>query len=187
MSDSLWPDRLQPTRLLCPPLSSGVHSNSCSLSWRYYLAISSSATPSLLLLTLFPSIGVFSNVLIPALKYKSSPSSLLCVKYIDSIAESTESFTSLTLINKDMSKLKTHDCHLKLGAKPTFSWNASISIVLFLESGRRTEQSSKWAHRSEGAEAGEKVTWCFQGQVSSLDTRIWRDSHYQPWECGWWN
>ena len=35
---------LQHTRLLCPPLSLGVWSNSCPLSWRCYLTISSSAT-----------------------------------------------------------------------------------------------------------------------------------------------
>ena len=35
----------QNTRLICPPLSSGVCSNSCLLSWWCYLTISSSAAP----------------------------------------------------------------------------------------------------------------------------------------------
>ena len=37
---------LQHARLLCPPLSSRVCSNSCTLSLWYYLTISSSAAPS---------------------------------------------------------------------------------------------------------------------------------------------
>ena len=44
MSNSLQPHGLQHTRLLSP-LSPGVCSNSCSLSWWCYLTISSSATP----------------------------------------------------------------------------------------------------------------------------------------------
>ena len=37
MSDSLWPNGLQHTRLLCPTLSPGLCSNSCPLSWWCYL------------------------------------------------------------------------------------------------------------------------------------------------------
>ena len=44
MSDSLWPHRQQQARILCPPLSPGVCSNSCPLSWWCYLTISSSGT-----------------------------------------------------------------------------------------------------------------------------------------------
>ena len=40
MSDSLWPCGLQHARLLCPPLSPKVCSNSCSLNWWCYLTIS---------------------------------------------------------------------------------------------------------------------------------------------------
>ena len=43
---TLQPLGLQHTRLLCPPLSPGVCSNSYSLSQRCYLTILSSATPS---------------------------------------------------------------------------------------------------------------------------------------------
>ena len=50
---------LQHARLLCPPLSSSVCPNSCTLSLWCYLAISSSAAPSLAFN--FPSIKVFSN------------------------------------------------------------------------------------------------------------------------------
>ena len=38
-----WPHELQQARLLCPPLSPGVCSNSCPLSLWCYLAVSSSA------------------------------------------------------------------------------------------------------------------------------------------------
>ena len=46
MSDSLRAQELQCARLLCPPLSTGVCSNSCPLSQWCYLTISSSATNS---------------------------------------------------------------------------------------------------------------------------------------------
>ena len=45
MSDSRGLCGLQRTRLLCPPLSPEVCSNSCPLSWSCCLTISSSATP----------------------------------------------------------------------------------------------------------------------------------------------
>ena len=45
MCDSLQLHGLQHARLLCPPISSWVCSNSCPLSWWCYLTISSSATP----------------------------------------------------------------------------------------------------------------------------------------------
>ena len=44
-SESLWPHGLQHTRLLCPPLSPRVCSNSCLLSWWCHPTISSSVTP----------------------------------------------------------------------------------------------------------------------------------------------
>ena len=61
MSNSLWPHGLQHTRLSCPSPSSWVCSNSCPLSQWHYLTILSSATPLLLLPSIFPSIRVFSN------------------------------------------------------------------------------------------------------------------------------
>ena len=42
---TLQPHGLQHTRLLCPPLSPRVCSDSCPLSWWCYLIISSSVTP----------------------------------------------------------------------------------------------------------------------------------------------
>ena len=46
MSDSLWPHGLQYARVFFPSLSSWVCSNSCPLSWWYYLTISFSAASS---------------------------------------------------------------------------------------------------------------------------------------------
>ena len=45
LSDSLWPHVLEHARLSCPPLSLGVCSDSCPLSWWWYLTILSSAIP----------------------------------------------------------------------------------------------------------------------------------------------
>ena len=62
MSDSLQLHRLQYTRLLCPPLSPRVCSNSCSSIWRCYRTISSSSSPFSYLYTMpsiLPSIGSF--------------------------------------------------------------------------------------------------------------------------------
>ena len=63
MSDSLRFHGLQHTRLLCPSLSPRVCSNSCPLGWWCYLTISSAAAPLLLLLSIFPTIRVFSSEL----------------------------------------------------------------------------------------------------------------------------
>ena len=57
---TLWPRGLQHTRLLCPPLSLEVCSDSCLLSWWCYLTTSSSAIPSPFASSL-SSIKVFSN------------------------------------------------------------------------------------------------------------------------------
>ena len=57
---SLRPHGLQHTRLLCPPLSPVVYSNSWPLSWPYYLTIPFSAPPRFSFLSsILPSIQVF--------------------------------------------------------------------------------------------------------------------------------
>ena len=58
MSNSLRPHELKHTRLLCPSLFSGVCSNSCPLSWWYYLIL---CHPFPFLPAIFPSIKVFSS------------------------------------------------------------------------------------------------------------------------------
>ena len=59
MSDSLQPHWLWHARFLCFPLSPGVCSNSCPLSQRCYLTISSSASPFSFCLQSFPATGSF--------------------------------------------------------------------------------------------------------------------------------
>ena len=59
VSHSWWPRGLQHSRLLCPPLSPRVYSNSCPLSWSCYLTISSYAAPSSFCLQSFPASGSF--------------------------------------------------------------------------------------------------------------------------------
>ena len=62
MSDSLQPNSLQHTRLLCSSPTPGACSNSCRLSRWCHPTISSSVVPPTLLLPLiFPSIRVISN------------------------------------------------------------------------------------------------------------------------------
>ena len=59
MSDFLWPHRQQYTRLLCLPLSARVCSNSCPLSQRCYVTISSSAALFFFCPQSFPASGSF--------------------------------------------------------------------------------------------------------------------------------
>ena len=59
MSDSLWPNELQLSSLPCPSLSPGVCSNSCPLSWRCCLTISSSVNPFSSCPQSFPASGSF--------------------------------------------------------------------------------------------------------------------------------
>ena len=59
VSDSLWPQELQRTRLPCPSLFPGVCSNSCPLSRWCHPTISSSVTPFSSCLQSFPASGVF--------------------------------------------------------------------------------------------------------------------------------
>ena len=59
MSNSLQSHRLQHARLLCPPLSPWVCSDSCRLSQWYYLTISFSTAPFSFCLPSFPASGAF--------------------------------------------------------------------------------------------------------------------------------
>ena len=60
VSDSLRPHGLHHIRLPCPSPTPGVHSNSCPLSCRCH-PTTSSCHPLLLLISIFPSIRLFSN------------------------------------------------------------------------------------------------------------------------------
>ena len=60
MSNSLWPHRLQHTRLLCASLSPGVCSNSCPFIWWCYSNIESSVASFSSCFQSFPASGSFS-------------------------------------------------------------------------------------------------------------------------------
>ena len=57
--NTLLPHGLQHTRLLCPPLSSGVSFDSCPLSWSCYLTVLSSIIPFSSCPQSFPASGSF--------------------------------------------------------------------------------------------------------------------------------
>ena len=59
VSDYLWPHERQHARLPCPSLSPRVCSNSCPLSWWWYLTILSFAVPFSRCLKSFPASGSF--------------------------------------------------------------------------------------------------------------------------------
>ena len=63
VSDSSWTHGLQHARLPCPSLPPRACSNSCPLSQWCHPTVSSSVVPLFLLLSVFPSIRVFSNEL----------------------------------------------------------------------------------------------------------------------------
>ena len=84
MSHCLRPHGLQLTRLLCPPLTPGVCSNSYPLSQWCHPSISSFVTPLLLLPSVFPSIRVFSNKLALCIRW------LKCWSFSSSISPSNE-------------------------------------------------------------------------------------------------
>ena len=69
MSDSLWPHGLQHSRLPCPSPTPGAYSNSYPLSQWCHLTISSFAVPFSSWPSIFPSIRVFSNNLVPCIRW----------------------------------------------------------------------------------------------------------------------
>ena len=77
MSYPLWPHELQHARLFCPSLSPRFCSNSCPLSWWYYLTISSCCS-LLLFPSIFPSTRIFSNELAVCVRWPKYWSFSIC-------------------------------------------------------------------------------------------------------------
>ena len=66
MPDSSWPHGLQHARLPCPKPTPSAYSNSCPLSWWHHPTI---CHPLLLPPSIIPRIRVFSNELVPHIKW----------------------------------------------------------------------------------------------------------------------
>ena len=100
VSDSLWPHGPQHASPPCPSLFPEVCSNSCLLSGWRHPTISSSVIPLLFLLSIFPRIRVFSNVL------------ALCIRWHWSFSISSSSdYSGLISISMDWFALVcTHLC-----------------------------------------------------------------------------
>ena len=108
MSDSLWLHVLQHTRLLCPPLSPGICSNSRPLSWWCHPTISSSVTPFSSCPQSFPSSGSFQWV--ASFNYVAKVLELqlqhLCFHWIFRVDWMTLGLTGLiSLLSKGLSRV----------------------------------------------------------------------------------
>ena len=94
------PRGLQHTRLLCPPLSPGVCSNSCPFSQWCYLTISSSFTPFSFCLQSFPAAGSFSRSWLFASGGPSIGASLGLTALISLLSKGLSRVFSSTIIQK---------------------------------------------------------------------------------------
>ena len=134
MSNSLWPHGLQHARLPCPPLSPGVCSHSCWLSWWCHPTMSSSVIP-------------FSSCLHSFPESESFPVSRLFAACGQSIGASTSAsvlpmniqgwfplgWTGLTLQSKGLSRVIsniTSQKHQFFGAQPSLWYNSHIHTWL---------------------------------------------------------
>ena len=128
MSNSATPGSpgLSHSRLLCPPLSPRVCSNSCPLSWWRYLIMSSSVMPFSFCLQSFPALGSFSNESILRIrwpKYQSfsfsfsnSPSN----EYSGLISSRIDWFDLLAVQGTLMSLLQHHSSKALILWSPAF-------------------------------------------------------------------
>ena len=85
VSNSLRPHELQHTRLPCSSPTPGACSNSCPSSWWYHPTISS-CRPFLLLLSNFPSIGVFFNESVLCIRWPKYWSFSISPDWLDLLA-----------------------------------------------------------------------------------------------------
>ena len=129
---TLWDTELLHARLLCPPLSPGVCSNSCPLVWWCYPIISSSATPSPFALNLsrHQSLSNESDLCIKWTKYCSfsiNPSS----KYSGMISLRIDWFDLLAVQGTLKSLHQYHNSkHQIFGSQPSLWSNPHIGTGL---------------------------------------------------------
>ena len=123
VSKSLQLHGLQHTRLLCPPLSPGVCSNSYALNQRCYLTISSSATLSSFWLQSFSASGFFPNMLALHIRWPKDFS------FSFSISTSSE-YSGLISFRIDFRFHLLNQETLKSSAAPPFESINSLALSL---------------------------------------------------------
>ena len=125
---------LQHSRLLCPPLSPGVCSNSCPLSWWCYWTISFSVIPFSICLQTFPASGSFPMNQI----FTSSSQSIGASSSVLPMNIQGWFLLGLTgLISLQFKGLLRFSCsttiqkHQFIGTQPSLWWKSHMSKWLF--------------------------------------------------------
>ena len=154
MSHSLWPHELQHTRLPCPSLSPGACSNSCPLSHRCHLTVSSSVVPFSSCLQSFSASGSF-------------PVSRLFASGGQSIGASASvlpmniqgwfplGFTGFILLSKGLSKKEEQKLKTNFGCVPPYriggrgQWS-SVTLGDGVSSPREVRRLGSWALSCQG-------------------------------------
>ena len=154
MFNSLQPCVPQYARLLCPLLSCKVCSNSCPLSRRCYLTISSSAAPSSFCLQSFPASGSFPmNQLFvlggPSIGVSTS-ASIPSNEYWGLISFTVDLF-DLLAVQGTLKSLLQHQ-----NSKASILQHSTLSMVQILQLNMTTKKTIAL------------IIWTFFGKVTSL-------------------
>ena len=140
VSNSLWPHGLQHTRPSCPSPTPRVYSNSCPLSQWCHPTISS-LLPLLLLLSIFPSIRVFSNESTLRMRWPKYWS------FSFSISPSNE-YSGLISFRMDWFNIRAVQGTLKESSPPPQFKNTNSSVPSFLCSPTLTSVHDYWKNHS---------------------------------------
>ena len=134
MSDSLWPQELQHTRLPCPSLPTGVCPSSRPLNWWCHPTISSSVTLCPYCLQSFPALGSFPmSQLFPSDGQNTGASASATVLPINTQGWFPLGLAGLILLSKGLSKAffnTTVQKHQFLGALPSLWPNSHFHTWL---------------------------------------------------------
>ena len=160
---SLWLHGLQHTSLPCLSLSPRVFSNSCPLSWWYYLTISS-CFPFSLLPLIFPSIRVFSDVSVLHIRWPkcSSYSVSLSNEYSGLISFRMDWFDLIAVQGTLKNLLQHHS------SKP--------SILHQSASGGYKVQEIVWSsniHQPKPPSFWQEVGWDFSWSINPMKLQVW--------------
>ena len=148
MSDSLWPQGLQHTRLHCPSLSPRVCSNSCLLSWWCHPTISSSVVPLSSYLQSFPASGSFpmSRLFIPVGQRFGASASVLSMKNQDWFPLGLTGL--IAMLSKGLSRVFSSPHNLKA----SILWHSAFFMVQLSHPYRTTGKTvalSIWTYVSK--------------------------------------